>query len=605
MPQLPGHQTLEVDMSATVNIAAYHFAELACLPELRVELRNLCNSWSLRGTILLAPEGINMFVAGSREGVDALLERVRQIPGLAEIVVKSSFSSEQPFNRMLVKIKREIIAFGVEGIEPAKYTSPRITAQTLKEWLDEGRPVTLLDTRNNFELEAGTFANAVAIGVDEFRDFPRAVDRLPEEMKEQTIVTFCTGGIRCEKAAPYMQRQGFNDVYQLDGGILKYLEECGNEHYEGECFVFDKRVAVDADLKESELRQCFVCRALLSPAELASEKYVEGVSCPQCYQTPKQSMQRLLEQRHEQIRKVTTPLPGSVPYDNIRPISVPLRCDRMELLDFLEEMNTGLSRDEWQEVCSEGQLACNGQQILPGTIVRSGQRLQHNIPATTEPDVNAQIEILYEDEALVVVNKPAPLPMHPCGRFNRNSLVYILRQVYPQHRLRPAHRLDADTSGIVVLSKTRQIARLLQQQFETGAVHRKYLARVHGHPSQSEFDCQVAINSAPGENGVRLPDAHGLAARTRFRVVHTNDDGTTLLEVTPETGRTNQIRIHLWSLGLPIVGDSTYLPDKQLGTARTNSLDDQPLCLHAHAVEVAHPTTGKPLCIETRLPEAP
>ena len=338
-------------MSAIVNIAAYHFADLENLVELRSDLRGFCDARSLRGTILLAPEGINMFVAGSREGIEELLARVREIPGLAELEAKMSFSREQPFNRMFVKIKREIIAFGVEGIEPAKYTSPRVTAQELKRWLDEGRHVTLLDTRNNFELEAGTFSNAVAIGVEDFRDFPRAVDRLPEEMKQQTIVTFCTGGIRCEKAAPYMERQGFNDVYQLDGGILKYLEECGSEHYEGECFVFDKRVAVDADLQESDLRQCFVCRAILSLSELASKQYVEGVSCPRCFRTPRESMEVLLEQRREQLRKVTRPLPGSVPYDNVRPISVPLRCDRMEVLDYLDEMNTHLSREQWQEVC--------------------------------------------------------------------------------------------------------------------------------------------------------------------------------------------------------------------------------------------------------------
>jgi len=589
-------------MSATVNIAAYHFADLKNLSELRSDLHNLCDERNLRGTILLAPEGINMFVAGRREGIDALLARVRQIPGMAELDVKISFTSKQPFNRMFVKIKREIIAFGVEGIEPAKYTSPRISAKKLKQWLDEGRPVTLLDTRNNFELEVGTFDNAVNIDVDDFRNFPSAVARLPEEMKQQTIVTFCTGGIRCEKAAPYMERQGFSDVYQLDGGILKYLEECGSEHFQGECFVFDRRVAVDSNLKESELRQCFVCRAILSPEEWASEHYVEGVSCPKCYQTPKQSMELLLEQRSEQLQQAITPLPGSVPYDNVRPISVPLRCDRMELLDFLEEMNTRLSRQQWQEVCQKGQLVCNDKPVAPGTIVRSGQRLKHLIPATIEPDVNAQIEILYEDEALVVVNKPAPLPMHPCGRFNRNSLIYLLQLVYSRLRLRPAHRLDADTSGIVVLSKTRRIARQLQLQFKTCAVQKTYLARVQGLPSRSEFDCQVPISASPGENGIRFPDREGQSARTRCRVVRTNDDGTTLVEARPQTGRTNQIRIHLWLLGLPIVGDSIYLPAQQFRPAETGTPDDELLCLHASAIEIAHPTTGAPLRIETTTP---
>ncbi len=589
-------------MSAIINIAAYQFADLRNLPDLRIELRDLCNAHSLRGTILLTPEGINMFMAGRQEGIDALLARVRDIPGLAELEAKVSYSEEQPFNRMLVKIKREIIAFGVEGIEPAKYTSPRITAMELKQWLDEGRPVTLLDTRNNFELEVGTFDNAVAIDVDDFRDFPRAVDRLPTEMKLQTIVTFCTGGIRCEKAAPYMERHGFNEVYQLDGGILKYFEECGSEHYKGDCFVFDKRVAVDADLKESEIQQCYVCHAILSPEELASEKYEEGVSCPRCFRSPEQSMEANLIRRHEQLRHATMPLPGSLPYDNIRPISVPLRCDRMELLNFLDEMKTNLSRREWQEVCDKGNLVFNSEPVRPGMIVRSGQQFQHKVPATIEPDVNANIEILYEDEALVVVNKPAPLPMHPCGRFNRNSLVSILNQVYAPLRLRPAHRLDADTSGIVVLSKTRKIARHVQNQFETGTVRKKYIARVQGRPAQSQFECQIAIGARPGKDGTRLPDAEGLPARTLFRVIRTSDDGTTLLDVEPLSGRTNQIRIHLWSLGLPIVGDAIYLPAQQLGMPTTSSLDDEPLCLQAAAIEIVHPDTGMPLCIESPEP---
>src|SRR5262249_5606336 len=149
-------------------------------------------------------------------------------------------SAEQPFRRMLVKVKQEIIAFGVAGIEPGRTTSTKLAPQTLKQWLDEGRPVTLLDTRNDYEVRLGTFENAVTLGIDHFRSFPAAVRELPAAMKQQPIVMFCTGGIRCEKAGPLMEREGFEQVFQLDGGILKYFEECGGEHYDGECFVFDR-----------------------------------------------------------------------------------------------------------------------------------------------------------------------------------------------------------------------------------------------------------------------------------------------------------------------------------------------------------------------------
>ncbi len=239
-------------MSSIVNIAAYHFATLTDLPEQRESFLALSKRLGLRGTIMLSEEGINLVVAGTREAIDELLVAVRSLPGLEDIEVKESFSDTQPFDKMLVKIKREIIAFGVEGIDPRTYTAPRITAQELKAWLDEGRSFVLLDTRNNFEVEAGTFDGAVPINVDNFRDFPKAVEALPEELRTQPIVTFCTGGIRCEKAAPYMERANFQEVYQLDGGILKYFEEIGGAHYHGSCFVFDQRTALDPTLTPQE-----------------------------------------------------------------------------------------------------------------------------------------------------------------------------------------------------------------------------------------------------------------------------------------------------------------------------------------------------------------
>jgi UPF0176 protein len=273
-------------MPSVVNIAAYKFAELTDLVQVRDQLRELTKAQHLRGTILLSTEGINVFFAGTREGVDVVLSRIRRIPGLADFPVKESLGDHQPFNRMLVKIKKEIIAFGVDGIDPRKHTARRLPPRELKRWLDEGRPITLLDTRNNFEVQTGTFEGAVAIDVEDFRDFPRAVPRLPEQMKHQPVVTFCTGGIRCEKAAPYLERAGFTEVYQLDGGILKYFQECGGAHFHGDCFVFDKRVALNAELKESGLQQCFVCQAILSIEEQASPKYVEGKSCPRCVHPP-------------------------------------------------------------------------------------------------------------------------------------------------------------------------------------------------------------------------------------------------------------------------------------------------------------------------------
>jgi UPF0176 protein len=270
-------------MSSFINISAYKFVPLDDLPARRGRLLELTRSAGLKGTILLSPEGINLFVAGTRESVDALLAALRVIPGLEDLTPKESESEEQPFNRMLVKIKREIIAFGVPGVDPARHPTAKLPARTLKQWLDEGRPVTLLDTRNDYEVRMGTFRGARAAGIDHFRDFPRAVARLPETLKTQPIVMFCTGGIRCEKAGPYLEQAGFANVHQLDGGILKYFEECGGAHYEGECFVFDRRVGVDPALRETNSVLCFNCQMPLTGEEQRDPRYVPDRSCPHCF----------------------------------------------------------------------------------------------------------------------------------------------------------------------------------------------------------------------------------------------------------------------------------------------------------------------------------
>lgn len=238
-------------MAAFTNISAYKFTALKDLPALRERVLAAAIAGGLKGTVLLSPEGINLFVAGIPEKVSGFVHLLRSIEGLDDLAPKESTSAAQPFGHMRVKIKREIIAFGVDGIDPARRPARRIAPRTLQQWLDEGRPVTLVDTRNDYEVDRGTFRNSLPAGIARFRDFPAAVKRMSEELKAQPIVTFCTGGIRCEKAAPLMEREGFRDVFQLDGGILKYFEECGGAHFEGECFVFDERAGVDAALRES------------------------------------------------------------------------------------------------------------------------------------------------------------------------------------------------------------------------------------------------------------------------------------------------------------------------------------------------------------------
>lgn len=582
-------------MPVISNISCYKFATLTDLKTLRENLLAAANERDLKGTILLSTEGINLFVAGERKNVDELVAMIRAIPGLEDLAPKYSDSEEQPFRRMLVRIKKEIIAFGVEGINPALRTSPKLKAAELKQWLDEGKPVTLLDTRNDYEVKLGTFRNALPIGVDTFRDFPDAVRRLPAELKQQPIVMFCTGGIRCEKAGPFMEREGFEHIYQLDGGILKYFEEVGGDHYDGECFVFDQRVGVDAKLHETESTQCFVCQSPLSVREQTDPRYIVNVSCPHCYKTTDEQRAASIAQRQAAIARVTTPLPGSTPYDNDRPLNVPVNADGLTMLEALCVILPHVSREYWLGEFEKNRLLRDDDTPFASSeIVRAGTRVKHRFPNTTEPDVNADIRILHEDEALLIIDKPAPLPIHPGGRFHRNTLQWILHEACWPEKPRIAHRLDADTSGIVVCARTAHFAGRLQPQFAKGEVEKTYLLLVHGHPVQEHFLCDAPIGeTTEGAKRRRIDEDSGRSALTEFTVLERKSDGTALLRAVPKTGRTNQIRVHAWHLGHPIVGDRIYLRDGKQDNAEASLPGEPPLCLHSESITFRHPISGE------------
>jgi len=272
-----------------INIAAYKFVTFNDTVERRADFQAICRDLDLKGTILLTPEGINLFLAGTRNNIDNFLGWLRQDARFADIEVKESLSNEQPFNRMLVKLKKEIITMRHPLIQPELGRAPVVKAADLKRWLDQGhddagKPVVMVDTRNAFEVDVGTFENTIDYRIHKFSEFPEVIARHKPELDGKTVVTFCTGGIRCEKAAIHMQNIGYDSVYQLDGGILKYFEEVGGAHYQGDCFVFDYRTALNPELKATSTVQCFACRAVVTAREQISPLYKVGVSCPHCAQ---------------------------------------------------------------------------------------------------------------------------------------------------------------------------------------------------------------------------------------------------------------------------------------------------------------------------------
>jgi len=269
------------------NIAGYRFIDLHDRDELRDPFMNRCTDLGLKGTILLSPNGINFFLAGSEESVSEFIQYLESDRRFSGIPIKFSRTDYQPFRRMLVKRKNEIISLGDSEIKPSEFTGPYIKPIEFKHLMDTEEDILVLDTRNDYETRIGSFEGSLELGISSFRDFPNAIASIPEEYKSKTVVMYCTGGIRCEKASAVMMNAGFEDVKQLEGGILGYFKECGGSYWDGDCFVFDQRVAVDSDLTETDIQMCFKCREPLSLEEQKSEKYVIGEHCPYCAEISK------------------------------------------------------------------------------------------------------------------------------------------------------------------------------------------------------------------------------------------------------------------------------------------------------------------------------
>ncbi|WP_318510381.1 oxygen-dependent tRNA uridine(34) hydroxylase TrhO [Photobacterium leiognathi] len=293
-------------MSQYVVCALYKFVALddyQQIQQIQQPLKDLLEANNIRGTLLLASEGINGTVAGKRESINALLKWFKQDPRLADVVYKESFSAEQPFNRTKVKLKKEIVTMGVEGIDPRHVVGTYVKP---KEWnaLISDPDVVLVDTRNDYEVDIGTFKNAVNPNTETFREFPQYVKDNLDPNKHKKVAMFCTGGIRCEKSTAYMKEQGFEEVYHLEGGILKYLEEVPQEEsmWEGDCYVFDGRVAVNHQLEKSDYDVCNACRLPITEQDKASEHFEQGVSCPKCIDKHSDEQKARFREREKQVQ---------------------------------------------------------------------------------------------------------------------------------------------------------------------------------------------------------------------------------------------------------------------------------------------------------------
>ncbi|MES2503061.1 MAG: rhodanese-related sulfurtransferase [Pseudomonadota bacterium] len=293
-------------MSKYLTAALYKFVSLPNYADLQAPIHAACDAHHIKGTLLLAAEGINGTIAGLPDDIKAVLQFLRtdaMFEGkFANLEHKESYADEHPFYRMKVKLKKEIVTMGVPSVNPNNTVGTYVKPE---DWnaLIADPDVILLDTRNDYEVHIGTFKGAVNPETTTFREFPEYIAQNLDKTKHKKVAMFCTGGIRCEKASSYMLEQGFEEVYHLQGGILKYLETVPEETslWQGECFVFDQRVAVKHGLEVGDFDQCYACRMPLSPEELKSPQYTAGISCPHCYDSLTEDKKKSLTERQKQV----------------------------------------------------------------------------------------------------------------------------------------------------------------------------------------------------------------------------------------------------------------------------------------------------------------
>ena len=289
-------------MSNTVVCALYRFVTLDNYQQIQAPLLKIMQANNVKGTLLLANEGINGTVAGSRASINMLIDWLKSDPRLSNLTTKESFDKENPFYRTKVKLKKEIVTMGVEGIDPKKTAGSYVKP---KDWnaLISDPDVLLVDTRNDYEISIGTFKNAVDPKTTNFREFPQYVKDNLDPAVNKKVAMFCTGGIRCEKSTAYLKEQGFDEVYHLEGGVLKYLEEVPQEEslWQGECFVFDNRVSVNHQLEKGQYDQCHGCRLPITEADKKSDKYQEGICCHQCHEQLTVEQKQRFAQREKQV----------------------------------------------------------------------------------------------------------------------------------------------------------------------------------------------------------------------------------------------------------------------------------------------------------------
>jgi RluA family pseudouridine synthase len=301
------------------------------------------------------------------------------------------------------------------------------------------------------------------------------------------------------------------------------------------------------------------------------------------------------------IQKATSPLPGSIPKPIVYRLSVKQKFNGLTIIEFYSQAIPSIAKEQWIEKVETGNMKVNDQTVSLAYKVKTGDKTQHSTKPIAEPHVNSAIQLIYEDEEILVLNKPAPLPMHPCGRFSKNSLVEILQSAFPTSAYKIIHRIDSNTTGLVVLAKSKGTAQFIAEQFEQQTVQKNYLALVEGVMQKDKFTSTQTIGKEKTKSGGRKTNDTGDKAVTEFEVLEKRTEKA-LLKVIPHSGRTNQIRLHLADIGHPIIGDHGY-KDPAYFEKNPLTYEEDCLCLHAWKLTFIHPRTKKEISFEAPIPE--
>jgi UPF0176 protein len=563
-----------------IHSAFYKFVALENPAAVVVWLTNI--SQELTGSILVSSEGINGTVAGAPQALEAFEQALHQNAQFSHMPFKHSACTTAPFARMKVQIKPEIVQMGVAQVDAVNHQARQLSPTQWRELLEQD-DVVVIDNRNSFEFRLGRFKGAIDPGVSHFRDFPAFIEaNLPTwQAQNKRIAMYCTGGIRCEKTSAWLGQRNI-PVLELEGGILNYFQALpdASKEFEGECFVFDNRIALNTQLQET------------------------GTTVEQVYAAQTDGAWRIA--RAKRLFDAAVPAPQVIAAKLVSPSKVVTPAGQWpNLLAFLCEYFAHISPEQWQARMREGRvLDAKGRALPLSSPFIAHQTLQYFREPTAERPIPFEAQVLFENECILVADKPHFLPVIPSGEYLQETLLMRLRNTYANQELSPAHRIDRDTAGLVLFTKQRKVRGTYQNLFAQRAVHKVYEA-VAGINPALKFPLTRESFLTRSEHFMQAQETFDTPANATTHIRQLEIKGQyARYELAPISGQRHQLRVHMCALGIPILNDQIY-PTLTPEVANSDSAWAEryaaPLQLLARELRFTDPLSGEEMHFASRL----